>query len=334
MRKLSIALIGYGYWGKTLFKALQKTQLIEVVAVCDKHKKIVNGLKSPNGSIRFVSNDYRRVVSRKDVGAVIIATPPETHYQIAKASLMSGKHVLMEKPMTTRNGHALELSRLADRKKLTLMVDHTYLYAPEIRVAKQIIDKGILGQVRFIETTRVGPGQYKNYGDVIWDFAPHDVSILYYLMGRPTKSLAVKSFVLNKGRVDSSDLHFKFAKGCEANIRLSWVSPIKDRKIVIVGTEKTLLINQDRIKAKVFLYPSKNFFRNGHRANTSVHSLKNLRLQSGLPYSEPLKNVFYEFAQCIFKNTQPLSDGYLGSNVVNIIGEIIQVKSSWGKHEQ
>jgi len=133
MRKLSIALIGYGYWGKTLFKALQKTQLIEVVAVCDKHKKIVNGLKFPNGSIRFVSNDYRQVVSRKDVGAVIIATPPETHYQIAKASLMSGKHVLMEKPMTIKKGHALELSRLADRKKLTLMVDHTYIYAKPIQ---------------------------------------------------------------------------------------------------------------------------------------------------------------------------------------------------------
>jgi len=334
MQKLSVALIGYGYWGRKLFKTLQKTQLVKIVAVCDKHQNVTKGVQLLNSEVQLVTNNYRRIVSKKDVNAVVIATPPETHYKIAKASLMSGKHVLLEKPMTTNKSHALELCKLANKKKLILMVDHTYLYAPEIRVAKQIIDDGILGKVSLIETTRVGPGQYKYDSDVIWDFAPHDISILYYLLGRPIKSSAIKSFVINRGRVDISNLYIKFAKGYEAYLHLSWISPIKVRKMVVVGKENTLLIDGDAKKGKIFMYPSKNFFRGDHQTNPPVQWLKNLRSLSGLPYSEPLKNVCHEFVQCIVKHTQPLSDGYLGFNVVNIIEAISQVKSRPGKYEQ
>jgi len=327
MQKLSVGLIGYGYWGKRLFKTLQKIRSVRTVAVCDKNQQTIDELQSLDSEIQLTKR-YQDIVSNKNIDAVVIATPAETHYQIATDSLKSGKHVLLEKPMALKKADARRLYKFADKKKLILMVDHTYLYAPEIRVAKQTIDSGIIGNIRLIEATRVGPGQYKYDCDVIWDFAPHDISILYYLLGIPRELSAMNFCHLDQHRIDVSNLYFKFTNGRQAFVYLSWLSPIKIRKILIVGTEKTLLIEQDGRESKIYLYPSSCYFRNSGQADNDFQSVKNLRVLSGLPYSEPLSNVCHEFVQCIINHTQPLSSGHLGYEVVNIIETIHRLKSS------
>lgn len=319
MQKLRVALIGYGYWGEKLFKALQSSRSIKVIAVCGKNQRVINELKSTGSGIKLITNNYRDVTSNKNIDAVVIATPADTHYQIAMVSLQSGKHVLLEKPMTQKITHARKLYKFADKKKLILMIDHTYLYAPEIRATKQIINSGILGDIRFIESTRVGPEQYKNDSDVIWDFGPHDISILYYLLGIPTKISAVNFCHLNRNRIDVSSLYFKFAKKCKAHVYLSWLSPTKIRKMLVVGTKKSLLVEQPGIAGKVRVYSNSRYFRESNHEDAYGPGVKNMRRLSGLYYSEPLRNVCHEFVQCIQANTQPLSNGRMGWEIVNII---------------
>ncbi|HJZ23926.1 MAG TPA: Gfo/Idh/MocA family oxidoreductase, partial [Candidatus Babeliales bacterium] len=256
MQKLSIGLVGYGSWGKKLFKALQKTRSINTVALCDTSHQAIDELGPLRSGIKFITNKYQEFLSSKDIDAVVVATPADTHYQIAMDSLKAGKHVLLEKPMTLDKTQARMLYKLADKKKLILMVDHTYLYAPEIRVAKQMIDSGSLGNIRLIEITRVGPGQYKNDCDVIWDFAPHDLSILYYLRGIPIELSAMNSSHLSRYHIDVSNIYFKFVDGCEARVHLSWLSPIKIRKILAVGSKKTLLLEQYNTNTKIHIYPN------------------------------------------------------------------------------
>ncbi|OGM12187.1 hypothetical protein A2V80_02895 [Candidatus Woesebacteria bacterium RBG_16_39_8b] len=318
-QKLFVALVGYGYWGKRLFKTLKKFQSVSIVAVCDKNQRVLNGLQSLGSGVQFVTNKYRDVVSNKDINAVVIATPQETHYQIAKASLQSGKHVLLEKPMTTKKRHARTLNKLADKNKLILMIDHTYLYAPEIRAAKQIIGSGALGDIRLIETARAGPGQYKHDCDVIWDFAPHDISILYYLLGIPIELSAIHSCKLNQHRIDISNLSFKFANGCDAYVYLSWLSPIKLRRILIIGAKKTLMIEQTGITSKIDIYSNSYYLKQSNQTDKYRRRVKNVQRLSGLPYSEPLRNVCHEFVQSISGRTQPLSNGHLGYKIVSIM---------------
>jgi len=329
MQKLCVALIGYGYWGKELFRTLQKIQSIRIVAVCDKNQRVINELQSLDSGVQIITNKYRDIVSNKDINAVVIATPAETHYKIAMASLQSEKHVLLEKPMTLEKTHARMLYKLADKKKLILMIDHTYLYAPEIRVAKQIIDSGVLGDIHLIEATRVGPGQYKYGCDVIWDFAPHDISILYYLLGNPTELSAMNSCHLNQHHIDVSDLYFKFTNGCEAYVYLSWLSPIKIRKILIVGAKKTLLMEQHGIASKINVYSNNCYFRESVQTDTYRQDVKNVQRLGGLPYAEPLHNVCHEFVQSIIGHTQPLSNGHMGYKIVNIIQAAHRPKMSF-----
>lgn len=330
MQKLRVALVGYGYWGKKLFKTLQKLQSVRVVAVCDKNQRVINELQSLESGVQ-ITDKYQDIVSNKNIDAVVIATPAETHYQIAMASLESGKHVLLEKPMALKKTHARKLYKLADKKKLILMIDHTYLYAPEIRVAKQIIDSGILGNIRLIEATRIGPGQYKYGCDVIWDFAPHDISILYYLLGMPTELSAVNACHLNQHRIDVSNLYFKFAKGCNAYVYLSWLSPTKIRKMLIVGAKKTLLIEQHGTANNTSIYSNNCYFRNSVQTDAQGQVVKNVQRLSGLPYSEPLNNVCQEFVECVVNHTQPLSNGHMGYEIVNIIEDIHRLQTNSSK---
>lgn len=326
MRKLRIALIGYGYWGKKLFKTLRLLRSIQVVAVCDKNLRVLNESRLLDSGAQL-SQKYENILSSPDINAVVIATPPETHYPIAMASLQKEKHVLLEKPMTLEKTQAQMLNKLVQKKKLILMIDHTYLYAPEIRVAKQIIESGALGNIRFVEATRVGPGQYKHDTDVIWDFAPHDISILLYLLGMPKELFAVHACHLHRHRIDASNLYFKFTHGCNAKVYLSWLSPTKIRKMFIVGAKKSLLVEKRGITSKIRVYSNACYFRDKVQTNTHSQVLKNLHQLSGLPYAEPLRNVCQEFVRCIINNTQPLSDGRIGYEIVNIIQAIYQVPS-------
>lgn len=327
-KNLRVALIGYGYWGEILLNTLQKLSTIDVIVVCDINKKKVNKLHLTNSNIQTTTK-FLDIIYRNDIDAVIISTPPHTHYEIAKKALSSNKHVLVEKPITQKRTQARILNNLADKKKLVLMVDYTYLYAPEVRVAKKMIDSGVLGDIRFFELTSAGPKQYKDYANVIWDFAPHDVSILHYLQGIPVKLHAENYSYLSKDRTDVSSLGFKFANGCNALIYLSWLSPVKIRKILIIGTKKSLFIEQCGIKGKIYMYQNDCYFRNSKQFKLYAHQIKNTKSLSGLPYSEPLKNVIHEFVKAITKQTQPLSNGRMALDIVNTIEQASKVSPSY-----
>lgn len=322
MRNLNIGLIGYGYWGEILLKTIQKIPGFQVISVCDRNKKKLNQLQLKNKNILTTTSTID-IVNHKNIDAVIISTPPNTHYEITKKALLSNKHVLVEKPITQKKSQAKYLAELASKKKLILMVDHTYLYSPEIRVAKKIIDRGEIGTMRFIEMLRVGPKQYKNYTDVIWDFTPHDISILYYLNGSPVKTRAVTYDNLQKNKSDVSSLFFNFKNGASAFIYSSWLSPIKTRKILIIGSKKSIFIEQSGVRSKIYLYSNTHYLRNNQQLDIEPYRIKNIKSSSGLTYTEPLKNVVAKFGQAIFTKKQPISDGFFGLKIIDTIEEVI-----------
>lgn len=318
MKRLRFALIGYGYWGKKIFKTLRHFRSATITTICDIQRQTIEELRFFDNEIN-VTDNYQNIISNNNIDAVIITTPAATHYELAVAALQSGKHVLVEKPMTILKSHAQVLCALAEEKKLILMVDHTYLYAPEIRIAKQIIKTGKLGDIRLIDAIRVGPGQFKSDCDVLWDFAPHDISILYYFFQIPLVISASNSWHFIPNNVDISNLYLKFANGCDAYIHLSFLSPKKERRIIIVGTKKTLLIEQSGVIGKVYMYLSDIYFKKNLLINQKAQFIKNNKQLSHLKYTEPLQNLCDEFITSIRRHVEPLSNGRLGYEVVRII---------------
>jgi predicted dehydrogenase len=318
MKPLRFALIGYGFWGKIIYRVLQNSRSATITNICDVKRQTIDEIRLFDKKIN-VTNSFQNIISDNKTDAVIIATPTATHYKLAAAALKSGKHVLVEKSMTILKSHAQILCTLAKKNKLILMVDHTYLYAPEIRIAKQIIETGKLGVIKSIDIIRTGPYLSKSDCDVIWDFAPHDISILYYFFQAPYMISASNSWHFIPNRADISNLYLKFTNGYDAYIHLSFLSPIKKRQIIIVGTKKTLLIEQSGITGKIYLYPSDIYFNKNQLTDDKVQFIDCNKQLSHLKYTEPLKNVCDEFIKSIRYHTEPLSNGHLGYEVVKII---------------
>lgn len=326
MQKINTIIIGHGYWGKILYTKIQLLNYFRVVGICDtsslniKNSKLLKDVNFP------VRNNYRDFLNDKNIDAVIVATPAETHFQIVYEFLSAGKNVLVEKPICLTAKEAGILNELATKKGLTLMVDHTFIYAPEIRSAKKIISLNLLGKIKFLDLTREGPNQYKTNTDVIWDFAPHDVSILLYLIGFPVETRLSQFQILDKNRTDISNIYLKFRNNIYARINISWLKTNKTRSIVVIGSKKTMVIEQSKSKSKISIYPNSYYYRNPGSLNGGIEKVVNLKKFNNLPYSEPLKNVFYEFYTSISIKHRPLSDGDFGKKVVDII-EKIEIKA-------
>jgi len=317
---ISLAIVGYGYWGPNIVRIVRQTDHATLKICCDSNPQqlAVLSRKHPDVSTTL---DFQDVLDDPAIQAVILATPISTHHALAKQALLHGKHVLVEKPMTDRLEDAVELNELASVNRLTLMVNHTFLYSPPIIKIREIIQSGELGKVFFINMMRVNLGMHSSRSNVIWDLGAHDLSILsYWLNEQPSEIQAFGRDCIAKGVHDVAYLNMRFPSGPVVNVNVSWLSPSKYRNTIIVGSRKMLVFDDTRNEEKIKIYdrgidvkPPDSFgeFQLTYRTGDIVIP--------ALESKEPLSDMIAHFIDCVMHHKKPRSDGQNGLDVVRTL---------------
>jgi predicted dehydrogenase len=317
MPHVSIGLIGYGYWGPNLLRNYMDLPAADVKWVCDVREDRLGKATTRYPSVR-ATTDARTVFDDPEVDAVLIATPISSHHPLAMEALHAGKHVFVEKPMAMTVGQCDEMCDAAEQRGLTLMVGHTFVYSPPVRAVKQILEAGELGDVRFITCSRVNLGLHSKDVSVVWDLAPHDLSILAYWLGEtPLSVQAMGRSCIANGIPDVAFLNVRYSSGIIAELEVSWLSPVKLRRTVIVGSEKMLMYDDTESVEKVKVFDQGVDYR-----DPETFGEFHLSYRTGDIYSPRVENtepLFVEashFIDCVANGTKPLTDGLSGRLVV------------------
>ncbi len=318
---INVGLIGYGYWGPNLARNFNMNPDMNLVSICDfsaDRLKMAATLFPQTKMVDNVDDFYKE----NHLDAVAIATPVSAHYDLAKRALQAGMHVWLEKPMTDNVDHAKELTDLALKGNRTLLLDHTFIYTGAVRKIKELIDKGELGQMMYYDSTRVNLGLFQQDVDVIWDLAPHDISILDYLI--PVKKLAVSatgSSYFANGIVSKSVLTIYMDDDVISHINTSWVSPVKIRQTLIGGSAKMILYDDNHPSEKIKVYDKGvDLFE----TKEALYRL-NVQYRVGDMYAPKIENLealsleTEHFVDCINHGKQPLTGGEAGLEVVKVL---------------
>jgi len=319
--QVRVAVVGCGYWGTNLIRNLAASPLCEVVALCDQDRARLERGSGPCPRAELV-RDFEAVVADPGVEAVVLATPVATHAPLVHAALEAGKHVLVEKPLATSVREAEELVRLARARGLTLMVDHTFLYSPAVRRVKELIDAGELGDIYYIDSVRINLGLFQSDVNVLWDLAPHDLSIVDFLLGRLPRSVAATGSCHTGGDLeDVAYLNLDFGGNLLASFHVNWLSPVKVRHLMIGGSNKGLVYNDLNHWEPIKVYDRGITVAESPEARRGVL----ISYRTGDVWSpnveptEPLQTVVRHFAECVRTGSRPLSDGEAGLRVVRIL---------------
>jgi UDP-2-acetamido-3-amino-2,3-dideoxy-glucuronate N-acetyltransferase len=308
-----IAVIGTGYWGRNLVRNYAELGALRLI--CDKNESVLDTLKAqyPKVDICLALND---VLNRKDILGVVIATPAETHFAIAREALLSGKHVYVEKPLVLQAEEAAELIRMAEEKKCCLMVGHLLQYHPAFEALKNLAIRGDLGRINYIYSHRLNLGRIRREENILWSFAPHDISMILTLAGEePEAVLATGGNYLHRKIADVTTTHLEFPSGLRAHIFVSWLHPFKEQKLVVVGDRKMAVFDDTKPwQEKLLLYPHEIRWERGLPVPD-----KGDPECIGIPEEEPLRLECEHFLQCISSGKTPLTDGYEGLRVLRIL---------------
>ena len=318
---MKIGLIGYGYWGPNLARNFNQNPDLELSYICDFSQDRLKAASAFYKQTKFV-NDPEVLFRDTTLDAIAVATPVSTHFDLAKRALESGKDVWLEKPMTEKVEQAEELIELAEKNKRVLHVDHTFVYTGAVRKIKELIDKGELGDLIYYDSTRVNLGLFQQDVDVIWDLAPHDISIMDYLM--PFKKVAVSatgSKFYGNGIVPKALLTIYMENNIVGHINVSWVSPVKIRQTLIGGTAKMVLYDDNQPSEKIKVYDK------GVQLFETKEDLYHLKVQyrvgdmwaPKISDHEALGMQTKHFAECLKTRQKPLTDGRAGLEVVKIL---------------
>jgi len=251
---LRMGVIGYGYWGPNIVRNFNTANGSEVTMVCDMNQQILKKVKKVYPQIN-VTDNIDELIKSPDVDAIAIATPVFTHHDLAKKALEAGKSVFVEKPFTYTVAEAEDLIELAAKKKLKLMVDHTFLYTGAVRKIRQVIDDGVLGNLYYFDSSRVNLGLFQHDVNVVWDLAPHDISIMDYVIGeKPQAVVATGIGHFGRGLEDVAYLTFYYDHNIIAHINVNWLSPVKVRTTLIGGEKKMLVWNDLDPDEKIKIY--------------------------------------------------------------------------------
>ena len=321
MTRVRIVVVGYGYWGPNIVRNVMESPDLEMVALCE---------RDPARAARFAKRypgvptcaDLDELLERSDVDAVSVATPPHTHYPIARQALESGKHVLVEKPLATTVADAAALIALAQERDRVLMPGHTFLYSPPVNAVRRLIETGELGEVYFVTSSRMNLGLYQPDG-VVRDLAPHDLSILMYWLASPVTSVTASGrAVFQRDVPETAFLSLSFATGATANVQVSWLAPRKVRQMVVVGSKRMVIYDDTATDDIIRVYD-----RGLDWEDTSPATFGEYRLsyRSGdmvaprIEAAEPLALELRDFAQAIRGGTCPRSHAQLGLDVVRVL---------------
>src|ERR1700676_661478 len=316
---IRVGVIGYGYWGPNIVRNFHGQDRSRVVAVCDKNPKSLDRARQSYPDM-LVTDDCNALLEATDIDAVAVVTPVWSHYELAKAALENGKHVFVEKPFTSSTAQAEELIELAERKNLKIMVDHTFLFTGAVNRIRKLIDDGTLGDLYYYDSTRVNLGLFQHDVNVLWDLAPHDLSIMDYLIReKPEAVVATGERHLN-GVADVAFVTLYYPNNVIGHINVNWLSPVKVRTTLIGGEKKMLVWNDLEADEKIKIYdkgvsmskPSSLHqllvsYRSGDMWAPQVEQIEALRAETAY------------FLKCIEKNENPFNDGVAGLRVVRIL---------------
>ncbi len=308
----SIGVIGLGYWGKNIFRNLYEMGMIRTA--CDLDPAVIKEYRKRFRDIRYTLS-IEEILSDPAVKAVSLATPAVTHYEMAKKFLLAGKDVFVEKPLAMTSGEGKELMELAAKRKRILMVGHILQYHPAIIKLKEMIKSGKLGKIQYIYSNRLNIGRLRTEENILWSFAPHDISaILMFLGEEPVKVSAFGNDSLGNGVYDTTVTSLEFKTGIKGHIFVSWLHPYKDQKLIIVGS-KAMAVFDDISKEKLFFYPHKVEWKKGFKPSALKAEYEVIPVATG----EPLHLELEHFVECVQKRSKPKTDASEGVKVLKII---------------
>jgi predicted dehydrogenase len=314
MTDLRFAVIGWGYWGPKIARNLDSLPQASVAMVVDMDERRLASVVANQPWVRTSTSIEDALHS--DVDGVVIATPVRTHYQLAKAALSQGKHVLVEKPLTANVSEAEELIALAKEQNRILMVGHTFEYSPAVNELRKLIQNGDLGKIYCVETERVNLGLFRNDINVIWDLAPHDVSILLYLFGKQPDQIKVQAHAHLQSHIcDIAHLDLGFAGGMTAHIHVSWLHPCKIRRVTVIGDARMVVYDDTNPAEMIKVY----------NKGADVHADPVVSYRYGaitiphIDWVEPLRLECEDFANSIRTGAPPRTHGGVGLAVVQVL---------------
>ena len=314
MPDLRFGIIGWGYWGPKIARNLESIPQAAVTMVAD--------LDSQRLASLALSQPWMRTTSRpedvfcSDVDGVVIATPVRTHYQLAKAALLQGKHVLVEKPLTANVSEAEKLVALAEQRQRVLMVGHTFEYSPAVNELRRLVQNGDLGRIYCIEAERVNLGLFRSDINVIWDLAPHDISILLYLLGKKPEQVKVQAHAHLQPHIhDIAHIDLIYADGMTSHIHVSWLHPCKIRRVTVIGDARMVIYDDTSPAEMIKIY----------NKGADIHADPVVSYRFGevtiphIDWIEPLRLECEDFARAILMGTQPRAHGGVGLEVVRVL---------------
>jgi predicted dehydrogenase len=316
---VKFGVIGYGYWGPNIVRNLQGIAGAEVLSVCDKSSLSRRRAHKASPSV-YVSSDPAELIGSTEIDAIAIVTPVWTHFELAKAALENGKHVFIEKPFTSNVAQAEQLINLAEQKNLRIMVDHTFLFTGAVKKIKQLLQEGCLGKLYYYDSTRVNLGLFQHDINVVWDLAPHDLSIMDHLIERSPEALVATGQRHLNGFEDVAFITLYFPDSIIAHVNVNWLSPVKVRTTLIGGEKKMLVWNDLEADEKVKVYDRGVEITN----REGLYELL-VNYRSGdmwAPHLEQVEALRYEltyFVECITNDRAPLNDAAAGLRVVKIL---------------
>jgi len=318
-KPIRVGVVGYGYWGPNLVRNVEKLPDAELVGVCDASEANLAKLRAAYPNVG-TCDDMSTFLAEFDLDAVMIASSAPSHHALARMALEAGKHTYVEKPLTLTSADAEDLVRLADERGLVLMVGHLMEYHSAINWIKDYIESGELGDVLYLYMQRLNLGKVRTEENAFWSLAPHDVSIVLYLLGEAPESVSANGAAyLHDGVQDTVFANLHFASGKMANIHVSWLDPHKVRKLTIVGSKKMLVFDDMEATEKIWIYDK------GVAPVEALAYGADLQLRFGeirVPYlkmAEPLSLEVQHFLDCCDTGATPRSDGRDGLRVVRVL---------------
>ena len=328
---IHVGVIGYGYWGPNVVRNLYNLDGCRVAGVCDRSASALTRVRRAYPDLAVTENPLDLLTSPK-VDAIAVVTPVHTHFELAKAALEHGKHVFVEKPFTASSAQAEELIDLAERRKLKIMVDHTFLFTGAVRKIRELVDERVLGDLYYYDSTRVNLGLFQHDVSVIWDLAPHDLSIMDFLIRQKAQGVVATGEAHFNGQADVAFITVYFPGKTIAHINVNWLSPVKVRTTLIGGEKRMLVWNDLEADEKIRVYDKglQVDGGNGHTNGDGNGATKGLyellvSYRSGdmwaprLERAEALTVELGYFIDCITRDETPVNDGVAGARVVRML---------------
>ena len=330
---IRVGIIGYGYWGPVVARNFQNTDGCQLAAICDGKTGAQDRARKAHPGVE-ITGDVWEIFRSPDIDAVAVITPVWTHFEFAKAALENGKHVFVEKPFTASSAQAAELIELAAAKGLQIMVDHTFLFTGAVRKIRQLIDEGVIGKLFYYDSSRVNLGLFQHDVNVVWDLAPHDLSIMNYLLDEEPESVSATGQCHLNGLEDMAYVTVYFPKML-AHISVNWLSPVKVRTTLLGGEKKMVVWNDLEADEKVKVYDKGVNITNGAGVYDLLVSYRSGDMWSPkVDQAEALKLEAKYFVDCVTNNQTPFNDGHAGLKVVRLLEAAAQSLKDRGRPVQ